>query len=202
MSLSPSLFGNYINLAGKSKGLQGAEFNRVASAIGDGVCKSLLSPGILTGSLTGVAGPGVVSLSGPVLVAAAGLQSDILMGLTAVGMTGTAKASMASAVADGVSNAMLSAAISGMCPMVSTGAGTASFSAYSQPAIHSFLMGSASLYGLKGSEVSRLMDGLSRGIAGHFAKAVKPAIMAVGPPVPPPPTGPIPSTGVCPLNLL
>lgn len=202
MPLNPILFGTNIQTAGIASGLLGTEFGRVASALGDGICKSLLLPGILSATLTGVSGVGVVSAVSPPIIVPPVLAADILLGMTSVGITGVAAAQEATAIANGISMSMALAAVVGTCPTVSTGGGTALLTNYPPSTLYSLLMASATMYGLVGTEVSRKMDGLSKGISIGLMKMVAVPLVAVGPPIPPPPVGPVPSGGVGIVNFL
>ena len=201
MPLNPQIFGTSILTAGTSVGLVGSDFSRLANAIGDGVCKSLLVPGVLTSTLVGVSGVGVIT-GGPVIVVPLVLQADIGLAMTSFGIVGAASQQLASAVALGVSQAMISATVVGTCPLVSTGGGTALMANYTPPFIFSLLTASATMYGLAGSEVPRIMNALATGISSNFLKVIKVPLVVAGPPIPPPPAGPLPSAGPGIVNFL
>jgi hypothetical protein len=50
--------------------------------------------------------------------------------------------------------------------------------------------------GLVGSETPRFCQGFSDGLCIYMGSAVVIPLLSVGPPVPPPPVGPVPSAGV------
>ena len=187
--------------AGTSVGLVGSDFSRLANAIGDGVCKSLLLPSVLTSTLVGVSGIGVIT-GGPVIVVPFALQADIGMAMASYGIVGSASQQLASAVATGVSQAILSASVVGTCPLVSTGGGTAFMANYTPLLLFSLLSSSATMYGLAGSEVPRIMNALATGISSNFLKVIKVPVVAAGPPIPPPPAGPVPSGGPGLVNFM
>ncbi len=201
MPLNPQIFGTSILTAGTSVGLVGSDFSRLANAIGDGVCKSLLVPGVLTSTLIGVSGVGVIT-GGPVIVVPLVLQADIGLAMSSFGIVGSASQQLAAAVALGISQAMVSATVVGTCPLVSTGGGTAFMANYTPPFLFSLLTSSATMYGLVGSEVPRIMNALATGISNNFLKVIKVPLVVAGPPIPPPPAGPLPSAGPGIVNFL
>lgn len=202
MALSPAIISYAIQMHGIPSGMLGSEFPRVAEALGAGLYEALVLPGVFTASLTGVSGIGMVSSSPPAGVIPPALAQSIAACMASSGMVGSSVPQVASAVAGGLAQALLSMQLVGTCLTVSTGGGVAKPVALNFLLVHASLLKAATFYGLTGSDVPRFMLGIAQGVSTYLVACMTVPVFAVGPPIPPPPTGPFPSIGLLPLTVV
>jgi hypothetical protein len=143
--------------------LKGADFLKIASAVGNGVASWALIPAnlALQGVTTGVVGGGVVN--GKVFVVPAPLVPG---SVASVGLLGMMAPTLAQAVGIGVATAFnASAQYQGVSSGVGVGTDVSKVSVANGPSLILMLQGVMNSSGLVGGDVPRLASGLGTGIA-------------------------------------
>ena len=202
MPISPALISSSIRMHGLPVGLMGTEFPRMAEALGTGFYESFVTPGVFSATLTGVSGIGVVSSLPPVGVLPMPLAQSISSCMAACGMAGVAVPQVATAIANGLAQSLLALQLFGACPTVSSGGGVAKPVGLNFLLVQSALLKAATFYGLSGQDMPRFMLGIAQGVSAFLVASMTVPVIAVGPPVPPPPVGPFPSMGLVPLTAV
>lgn len=181
---------------GASAGLVGTSMPQMASVVAEACAMQFAMPGIATGVLSGVSGPGVVSSAGPMVgYEPTSMASMLSTSLTSAGMLGPGTQSLAFAISAAFCKNLPMLLATGVSPLVSTGAGVGRLVGFLQPSLYGLLMTQAGIKGLVGSETPRFMFGLSTGLCTYLSAVVTIPLSSVGAPVPPPPVGPLPIAG-------
>lgn len=179
-----------------ASGMSGTLFPKQALAIANTMATYMMNPGMVTGTIVGVSGVGLVASAGPLITVPQVMTSSIMTGMSMSGMVGTGLPVMVSAVASGLSLNFMTLMASGFCPNVSNGAGPGKVVGFVPDVLFSLLISNMASVGMVGSDLPRFCKGLSDGLCIYMNSSVVIALLSVGPPVPPPPVGPIPAVGV------
>lgn len=180
------------------KQFTGKNARDLSSAVGTAVANYIVTPNLVSCTLSGVAGP-VGSIQS---VAVAGLEpntmSTLMYTLAALNknLTGRDIGGLFTAVSTGVVQILQGLVLTGTAIGIATGGGVGLFTAVNEKTLSSLIFAQMNLRQMTGKNARDLADCISYGIVTQLQTAVKVTVVTAGTVAPVAPTGPVAVAGI------
>lgn len=177
--------------------LTGRDAVKIAGAIGSSVSKYLMTPNLVSCSLSGTAGPigniNSVAVFGLVPTA---MSSFMLSKASMNKLTGRDINKFFSAISNGLTQVLMGMVLTGTAAGVAVGGGVGNFTALNDSALSGLMYAQMQAKQIKGRDAMKLCSCISFGIVNHLKTSVKFTTVVSGAIAPVPPVGPIAVVGI------
>jgi len=179
--------------------MKGRDATKLASAVGTAVGNYVITPNLMSATLSGVAGPvGTVQS-----VAVAGFEPNSMSSLMytkaltpGIKLTGRDIGKLFIAVSTGLVQVLSTMIVTGTAAGIATGAGVGFFTKLSEPALTNLINAQMKLKGFTGRDTGKLAQCISYGLVTQMSTIVKVTLTSAGAVAPVPPVGPVAVAGI------
>jgi len=197
MPVVPTAITAAINAQFAAVGFSGRNDFDIAVAIGNGVGNYMITPNLVTGTLSGTAGP-TSSVSS---LAVIGLVPQVMSGFMvqrAAGsdVRGRDVFKFFNAVSTGIVTVLQTAFLTGTAVGIGPGGGIGRFTTVNEQAISSLVNAQFVAKNITGRDAFKIANAIGFGIANHLRTSVTFSLVAMGAVAPVPPVGPVPVAGI------
>jgi hypothetical protein len=177
--------------------LTGRDGIKIADAIGTSVASYLMTPNLVSCTLSGTAGP-IGNINS---IAVAGLvpkaMSSLMVGKAASKkLKGRDIMKLCDSISNGIVQVLQGMVLSGTAVGIAVGGGVGSFTALSDQALSKLMLGLMQGKKINGRDIAGLCDSISFGVVNHLKTSVRFTTVVTGVIAPVPPVGPVAVAGI------
>lgn len=177
--------------------LTGRDGIKFSDAIGTSVANYLMTPNLVSCSLSGTAGPLGNINSVVVFGLVPKAMSSIMVGKCfSKQIKGRDISKLCDAISNGICQVLMGMILTGTAAGIAVGGGVGNFTAVNDKALSKLMFLAMQSKQIKGRDISKLCDAISFGIANHLKSSVRFTTIVTGVIAPVPPVGPVAVTGI------
>lgn len=201
MPINPNSFKSLIQSQYAGSGFKGKFDSNLASAIGTAIANYLLTPNLVTCTLSGSSGITASISSTSTIVTDPNLMAT-LMNQRALGdnISGRDAFKFFSSVAKGISFNLQSSFLSGFAAGIGPGGGIGRFTNLNEQIISRLITALFTSKSITGRDANNLSKAIAFGFVNHLVTFVTIPVVCVGAVAPIPPAGPVPVAGIASLS--